>query len=77
MKKLFLGLFIISAILFSVSPVIAEPPDFIPPGHQYGGNGGQGGNANASAESNAVGVGVGVGSGVGVGVGVGKGDSGE
>lgn len=57
MRKLISGAFL--ALVMSVSAV-AEPPDFVPPGHQYG-NGGSGGDSEANASAGAIGVGIGVG----------------
>ena len=49
---LFIGLFLL------IGNVYADPPDFVPPGHQYGG---QGGDSEANALALGVGIGVGFG----------------
>lgn len=58
MKRIFsIMLFVCLVLLLFQGNVFGNPPDFVPPGHQYGGNGGNGGN----------GIGVGIGVGVGIG----------
>jgi len=49
-KKLFLTISFIIALVFAIGnvPALADPPDFIPPGHQHGG----GGDSEANAEIN-------------------------
>lgn len=58
MKKIFISMLLIF-ILATIA--WADPPDFIPPGHQYGGQGG-----DSEANALAVGVGIGVGGGADV-----------